>query len=146
MEIISNAHSVGMLSLPRELCIMFGEHLDAQTLGCLVRVCREFRDLFTPILYTKWYSSVVIDGPKMIKFDPLPSNISLAKEVEVIIDGELRVWDEQDFEEDSQDEEVQKHREERIPRLKKAVTDYVSRIMELASSVKTLKYVTYSPW
>ncbi|TGO40655.1 hypothetical protein BHYA_0033g00080 [Botrytis hyacinthi] len=121
--------------------IVLGEHLDVKTFACLVRVCRDFRDIFTPMLYAQWYSELILDGPRKPDMPPLPFNISLAKEVEIRIDGEFRDWDEADFEEDPEDEEVQLYREERIIQLRKACTDHMTRIVELGAGVQTLKLI-----
>ncbi|KAF7868881.1 uncharacterized protein EAF02_009617 [Botrytis sinoallii] len=133
----ANTDTMGILSLPREIHIVLGQHLDVKTLAYLVLVCREFRDTFTPILYAQWYSELILDGPRKPDMPPLPSNISLAKEVEVRIEGEFRDWDEADFEEDSEDEEVQSYRE----KLRKAFADYILRILKLGVGVQTLKLI-----
>ncbi|THV44131.1 hypothetical protein BGAL_0724g00010 [Botrytis galanthina] len=132
---------MGILSLPEEMHTVLGEHLDVKTFACLVRVCRDFWDIFTPMLYAQWYSELILDGPRKPDMPPSPSNISLAKEVEIRIDGEFRDWDEADFEEDSEDEEVQLYREERIIQLRKACTDHMTRIVELGAGVQTLKLI-----
>lgn len=139
----ANADTIGILSLPEEMHTVLGEHLDVKTFACLVRVCRDFWDIFTPMLYAQWYSELILDGPRKPDMPPSPSNISLAKEVEIRIDGEFRDWDEADFEEDSEDEEVQLYREERIIQLRKACTDHMTRIVELGAGVQTLKYAKY---
>ncbi|KAF7958006.1 hypothetical protein EAE96_003573 [Botrytis aclada] len=132
---------MGILSLPGEIHSMLGEHLDVKTLACLVRVSGDYRDVFTPKLYARWYSELILDGPRIPEMPPLPSNISLAKEVEIKIDGEFRDWDEANFEEDKEDEEVHLNREKRIPQLRKACADYMTRIMELGAGVQTLKLI-----
>ncbi|PQE26313.1 hypothetical protein CJF30_00001035 [Rutstroemia sp. NJR-2017a BBW] len=146
-EIELTTHSVGILSLPREICILLGERLDVQSLGRLVRVCRGLRDVFTPMLYAKWSLDLSIQDPDLPEFPPLPSNISFAKELEFKIDGEFHNYDEDGWDQDSDDEEVQAALEPRLVPLRKGCTDYILRILQLASSVQTLKfrYVTYVP-
>jgi hypothetical protein len=139
----SAAHGVDILSLPAEICILLGERLDVKSLGCLVRVCRGLEDVFTPILYAKWYSDFLLNGPDLPEFPPLPSNISFAKELEVVIDGEFHDLDEHNRDRDPYDEGVQANLEERLVRLRKSCTDYISRMVELASSIQILKYARY---
>jgi hypothetical protein len=143
IQIRSTTHSEGILSLPGEICILLGERLDVKSLGRLVRVCRGLRDVFTPMLYAKWYSEFVLDEPDLPEFPPLPSHISFAKELEFKIDGEFHNYDERGVDQDSEDDEVQAALEPRLVRLRKGCTEYISRILQLASNVQTLKYARY---
>ncbi|PQE23926.1 hypothetical protein CJF32_00006748 [Rutstroemia sp. NJR-2017a WRK4] len=143
IEIRSTTQSVGILSLPGEICILLGERLDVRSLGRLVRVCRGLRDVFTPMLYAKWSLDFSIQEPDLPEFPPLPSNISFAKELEFKIDGEFHNYDERGLDQDSDDEEVQAALEPRLVRIRKACTEYISRILQLASSVQTL---TWTDW
>lgn len=141
-RICANTDIMSMLSLPREMHILLGEHLDIKTLACLVRICRGFRDVFTPMLYARWYSRLILDGLRGSVTFPLSSNISLAKEVEIEIVG----WDETDDGEDQEDEEVQRYREERISQVKNTRADHITRAVELGVGVQSLKHAKYLLW
>lgn len=141
-RIYANTEKMSILSLPREMYISLGEHLDIKTLACLVRICCGFRDVFTLMLYARWYSRLILDGLRGFVTFPLPSNISLAKEVEIEIVGS----DETDDGEDQEDEQVQRYREERISQVTKTCADHMTRVVELGIGVQSLEYAKYLLW